>query len=68
MFEFVRAVLFLEPTPGPSMAYLATLAVARGLAAGLYATLGMALGLSVHAIVTALGAGALGIIYVSVAA
>jgi len=41
------------------MAYLATLAVARGRAAGLYATLGVALGLSVHALVTAFGAGAL---------
>jgi threonine/homoserine/homoserine lactone efflux protein len=68
MVQFILAVLFLELAPGPNMAYLATLAVARGLAAGLYATLGMALGLSVHAIVTALGAGALGIIYVSVAA
>jgi threonine/homoserine/homoserine lactone efflux protein len=59
MVEFVLAVLLLELTPGPNMAYLATLAVARGRAAGLYATLGVALGLSVHAVVTVFGAGAL---------
>jgi threonine/homoserine/homoserine lactone efflux protein len=59
MFEFILAVLLLELTPGPNMAYLATLALARGRAAGLYATLGVALGLSVHAIVTVFGAGTL---------
>jgi protocatechuate 4,5-dioxygenase alpha subunit len=59
MVEFVLAVLLLELTPGPNMAYLGALAVARGRATGLYATLGVALGLSVHALVTAFGAGAL---------
>jgi threonine/homoserine/homoserine lactone efflux protein len=59
MFEFIVAVFLLELTPGPNMAYLATLALARGRAAGLYATLGVALGLSVHAIVTVFGAGTL---------
>jgi len=59
MFEFILAVFLLEVTPGPNMAYLATLALARGRAAGLYATLGVALGLSVHAVVTVFGAGAL---------
>jgi threonine/homoserine/homoserine lactone efflux protein len=59
MVEFILAVLLLELTPGPNMAYLATLAVAKGRAAGLYATLGVALGLSVHALVTVFGAGAL---------
>src|SRR6185312_7723238 len=59
MVEFVLAALLLELTPGPNMAYLATLAVARGRTAGLYATLGVALGLSVHALVTVFGAGAL---------
>jgi threonine/homoserine/homoserine lactone efflux protein len=59
MVEFILAVLLLELTPGPNMAYLATLAVARGRAAGLYATLGVTLGLSVHALVTVFGAGAL---------
>jgi threonine/homoserine/homoserine lactone efflux protein len=59
MFEFILAVFLLELTPGPNMAYLATLALARGRAAGLYATLGVALGLSVHAVVTVFGAGTL---------
>jgi threonine/homoserine/homoserine lactone efflux protein len=59
MFEFVLAVFLLELTPGPNMAYLATLALSRGRAAGLYATLGVALGLSVHAVVTVFGAGTL---------
>ena len=59
MFEFILAVLILEVTPGPNMAYLATLAFARGRAAGLYATLGVAFGLSVHAVVTVFGAGTL---------
>jgi threonine/homoserine/homoserine lactone efflux protein len=59
MFGFVLAVLLLELTPGPNMAYLAALAVTRGRAAGLYATLGVALGLGVHAVVTSFGAGAL---------
>jgi threonine/homoserine/homoserine lactone efflux protein len=59
MFEFILAVFLLELTPGPNMAYLATLALARGRAAGLYATLGVGLGLSVHAVVTVFGAGTL---------
>ncbi len=59
MLEFVVAVLIFELTPGPNMAYLATLAIARGRVAGLYATLGIALGLGVHGVVTVFGAGAL---------
>jgi threonine/homoserine/homoserine lactone efflux protein len=57
--EFVLAVLLLELTPGPNMAYLATLTIDRGRAAGLLATGGVAAGLSVHAIVAAFGLGAL---------
>jgi threonine/homoserine/homoserine lactone efflux protein len=56
---FVVAVVLLEVTPGPNMAYLATMALSRGRAAGLVATAGVAFGLSVHAIVGGLGAGAL---------
>jgi threonine/homoserine/homoserine lactone efflux protein len=41
------------------MAYLATLALMRGRAAGLAATAGVALGLAVHAVVAGLGAGVL---------
>ena len=56
---FLLAVRVLELTPGPNMAYLATLALARGRAAGLIATAGVACGLAVHAVVAGLGAGAL---------
>ena len=59
MPEFIVAVLLLELTPGPNMAYLATLTLDRGRAAGLLAVVGVAAGLSVHAIVAALGLGAL---------
>jgi threonine/homoserine/homoserine lactone efflux protein len=59
LFTFLLAVLVLELTPGPNMAYLATLALMRGRAAGLIATAGVALGLAVHAIVSGLGAGVL---------
>jgi threonine/homoserine/homoserine lactone efflux protein len=63
MFQFILAALFVELTPGPNMAYLATLALARGRTAGLIATLGVALGLSVHAVVTSFGAGELLLLY-----
>jgi threonine/homoserine/homoserine lactone efflux protein len=56
---FLLAVLILELTPGPNMGYLAALALARGRTAGLVATAGVASGLSVHALVAGLGAGAL---------
>ena len=59
VFTFLVAVLLLELTPGPNMAYLATLALSRGRAAGLIATAGVALGLSVHAAVAGLGVGVL---------
>ena len=59
LLTFLLAVLLLELTPGPNMAYLATLALARGRAAGLIATAGVASGLAVHAIVAGLGAGLL---------
>ncbi len=59
MLEFILAVLLLELTPGPNMAYLATLALARGRMAGLIATAGVATGLGLHATVTVFGAGAL---------
>jgi threonine/homoserine/homoserine lactone efflux protein len=59
VLEFILTVLLLELTPGPNMAYLATLALDRGRRAGLLATVGVAAGLSVHAIVAALGLGVL---------
>src|SRR6516165_4138226 len=63
MFQFILAVLFIELTPGPNMAYLATLALARGRTAGLFATIGVALGLSVHAAVASFGFGQLLLLY-----
>src|SRR6476469_8357027 len=59
VLEFILTVLLLELTPGPNMAYLATLSLDRGRRAGLLATVGVAAGLSVHAIVAALGLGVL---------
>ena len=59
MLEFILTVLLLELTPGPNMAYLATLTLDRGRRAGLLATAGVAAGLSVHAVVAALGLGVL---------
>jgi threonine/homoserine/homoserine lactone efflux protein len=59
LIAFLLAVLLLELTPGPNMAYLATLALSRGRAAGLIATAGVACGLAVHAMVAGLGAGVL---------
>jgi hypothetical protein len=63
MLEFILAVLFVELTPGPNMAYLAALALARGRAAGLFAIIGVALGLGVHAAVASFGAGELLLLY-----
>lgn len=57
--EFFVAALLLELTPGPNMAYLATLSLSRGRMAGLIATAGVACGLAVHAVVAAFGVGAL---------
>ncbi|SDB73682.1 LysE family translocator [Belnapia rosea] len=57
--EFFLTVLLLELTPGPNMAYLALLSLSRGARPALVAVLGVAIGLAVHALVAALGAGAL---------
>ncbi|MFC5068769.1 LysE family translocator [Flaviflagellibacter deserti] len=57
--NFLLAVFVIEITPGPNMGYLATLSLTRGRAAGLAATAGVAMGLSVHAIAAAFGVGAL---------
>ena len=58
MLKFAFTVFLLELTPGPKMAYLAALSLARGRVAGLIATAGIALGLATHAVLVALGAGA----------
>lgn len=57
--EFTIAVLLLELTPGPNMAYLAALSLSRGRRAALAGVLGVALGLMTHAALSALGVGAL---------
>ncbi len=59
MLEFTLAVFLLELTPGPNMAYLATVALSRGRRAGLLVTAGIAAGLSLHAVAGAAGLGAL---------
>ncbi len=58
LLKFALTVFLLELTPGPNMAYLAALSLARGRAAGLIAVAGIALGLATHAVLVALGAGA----------
>lgn len=52
---FAFAVLLIELTPGPNMAWLAALAMADGRRAGLAATAGIALGLFVNAIAASMG-------------
>ena len=57
--EFSLAVLFIELTPGPNMAWLAALSLSEGRTAGLAATAGIAIGLAINAIAAALGLAAL---------
>ena len=52
---FGLAVLLIELTPGPNMAWLAALAMGEGRRAGLAATAGVAIGLFVNAFAAALG-------------
>ena len=59
LVEFVLAVFLLELTPGPNMAYLAALSLSQGRKAALFGVLGIAVGLAVHAVLAALGVGAL---------
>lgn len=56
---FLLAVLLLELTPGPNMATLAMISLARGWRLGMVAVAGVAAGLLVHAVVAALGMGEL---------
>lgn len=57
--EFTALVLVMELTPGPNMSWLAMLAIMRGRAVALLAVAGVALGLAAHAVLAALGVGAL---------
>lgn len=55
---FALAILLIELTPGPNMAWLATLSLGQGRRAGLIACAGIALGLFVNALVAGFGAAA----------
>lgn len=56
---FALTILLVELTPGPNMAWLAALTLARGRAAGFAATAGVAIGLMVNAALAAAGFAAL---------
>ena len=56
---FALAVLLIELTPGPNMAWLSGLAATEGKAAGLAAVAGVALGLLINGLLAALGLAAL---------
>lgn len=55
LFGFALAVLLIELTPGPNMAWLSGLAATEGRRAGLAAVAGVALGLLVNGVLAALG-------------
>lgn len=52
---FALAVLLIEITPGPNMAWMAALAAAEGRRCGMAAVWGVALGLATNALLAALG-------------
>jgi threonine/homoserine/homoserine lactone efflux protein len=52
---FLLAILLVELTPGPNMAYLAALSASEGRAAGLRAVAGVTLGLAVYMLAAVFG-------------
>ncbi len=56
---FALAVLLIELTPGPNMAWLIALSLGHGTRAGLAAVAGVAMGLTVNAVLSSLGLSAL---------
>jgi threonine/homoserine/homoserine lactone efflux protein len=56
---FVVAVALLVLTPGPDMLFIMAVGATGGPAIGLYAAMGVAVGLAVHAVATAFGLAAL---------
>ena len=56
---FALAVLLIEITPGPNMAWLVSLTMADGRRAGLSATAGIAIGLGINAAISSAGLNAL---------
>jgi threonine/homoserine/homoserine lactone efflux protein len=59
LWSFIVAAILIELTPGPNMTWLAVLGASRGRTAALAAVAGIALGLSVAAVVAGLGLSAL---------
>lgn len=57
LWEFAIAAIIAEITPGPNMGYLIALTLGQGRRAGLAAVAGVALGLAILGIVSALGLG-----------
>ena len=55
LLGFARAVLLIELTPGPNMAWLAGLAATEGRRSGLAAVAGVAIGLLANGLLAALG-------------
>ena len=55
MLSFLLASIVVELTPGPNMTWLAVLGAARGRSAALSAVVGVALGLALAGLVSALG-------------
>lgn len=59
LLSFLMTCTVIELTPGPNMAYLAVLSASEGRKSGFATTVGIALGLSIIGIASALGVGAL---------
>lgn len=59
LLAFALTSFIIELTPGPNMAYLATLSIARGFRAGIAAVLGITLGLAIYGVAAAFGVAAL---------
>ncbi|MDB5567950.1 MAG: Lysine exporter protein [Tardiphaga sp.] len=59
LLAFALTATIIEVTPGPNMAYIATLSLSHGLRVGFAAVAGIALGLMTYGIAAALGLAAL---------
>jgi threonine/homoserine/homoserine lactone efflux protein len=57
LFSYLVTCIAIELTPGPNMAYLAVLSAERGRMAGLFAVLGVALGLTLLGALASFGLG-----------
>jgi threonine/homoserine/homoserine lactone efflux protein len=63
LLAFFLTSIAIELTPGPNMAYLAVVGVTRGRVAGLYAVLGVAIGLALLGAAAGFGLGQLVLAY-----